>query len=193
MPDYAERGEAQAPAIWTFVTADILTFTLFFAVFMHERGKQVALFNESAVKLDAGLGLLNTLILITSGWLVALALSAARAGDRTLLRRRLLLALIVGSGFAVTKVVEYHQKISHGITLLTNDFFMFYYALTGIHFLHFLVGVGVLLWLWVSAANRELDDHFLGTVESGGLYWHMVDLLWLVLFPLLYLLLGASA
>ena len=192
MAEHADRGEARAPAIWTFITADILTFTLFFALFMHERGRQVALFNAGAVKLDAGLGLLNTLFLITSGWLVALALSAARAGDRVVLRRRLLLALIVGSGFAVTKAIEYHHKIAQGITLVSNDFFMFYFALTGIHFLHFLVGVGVLLWLWINAANEQLDGPFLGTIESGGLYWHMVDLLWIVLFPLLYLL-GVSA
>jgi len=151
----------------------------------------VALFDRSSATLDANLGLLNTLILVTSSWLVARALASARAGRRAELRRRLMAAMLVGSGFAVTKVLEYSGKISNGITLLTNDFFMFYFALTGIHFLHFIGGVAVLAWLWWSAGDEAPDGPFLGWVESGGIYWHMVDLLWIILFPMLYLL-GAS-
>ncbi|PKO89840.1 MAG: cytochrome-c oxidase [Betaproteobacteria bacterium HGW-Betaproteobacteria-12] len=190
MPEQQPRGEV--PSIWAFITADVLAFALFFVLFMAERGRQVALFDQSSLQLDANLGLLNTLILITSSWLVALGVEAARHGNRLALRRWLLLAMLVGAGFAVTKFIEYSAKIGHGITMLSNDFFMFYFALTGIHFLHFLVGIGVLLMLWMQARDRELAGSFMVWLESGGIYWHMVDLLWIVLFPMLYLL-GRSA
>lgn len=190
MPEQAARSKA--PSIWTFITADVMAFALFFVLFMIERDRQVALFDQSSILLDANLGLLNTLILITSSWLVVLGVEAARHGQRVALRRYLLLAMLVGSGFAVTKVIEYGSKISHGITMLSNDFFMFYFALTGIHFVHFLLGLGILLMLWLQARYKDLDGPFMVWIESGGIYWHMVDLLWIVLFPMLYLL-GVSA
>lgn len=181
-----------APAIWTFITADVLAFALFFTLFMLERGHQVALFDRSSSQLDVSLGLLDTLFLVTSSWLVALGVAAARQGRRAALRRRLLLAMVLGAGFAVSKCIEYGAKIAAGITMLSNDFFMFYFALTGIHFLHFIVGFGVLAMLWFKAGQQDLAGPFLPWIESGGIYWHMVDLLWIVLFPMLYLS-GATA
>jgi nitric oxide reductase NorE protein len=180
--------EQPAAAIWTFVTADVMAFGLFFLLFMIERGHDPMLFNRSAAVLDARLGVLNTLILVTSSWFMALAVHAARSGDRAAVRRLLLLAFVIGGGFAVSKGVEYAGKISHGITLLSNEFFTFYFFLTGLHFLHFLVGMGVLALLWLRVGREAPDGPFLGWIESGGIYWHMVDLLWIMLFPLLYLL-----
>jgi nitric oxide reductase NorE protein len=185
----AERSRWKEPAsIWTFVTADVMAFGFFFLLFMLERSYDPGLFNQGAAQLSARLGLLNTLILITSGWFMALAVQAARAGNRGLVRSRLALAFGVGSGFAVTKAFEYGAKISHGITLLSNEFFTFYFFLTGLHFFHFLVGMGVLAMLWFRAGREAPDGLLCGWIESGGIYWHMVDLLWIVLFPLLYLL-----
>jgi nitric oxide reductase NorE protein len=186
----AARGEAtvQAPAILTFIVADLMAFGLFFAFFMIGRRAQVALFERSAALLNADVGMLNTLILVTSSWLVVLAVRGARRGERKAVRTFLALAFVVGAGFAVTKVSEYAEKVSHGVTLLTNDFFMFYFVLTGIHFLHFLIGMGVLAMLWFKAGREAVDGPLFGWLESGGLYWHMVDLLWIVLFPMLYLL-----
>lgn len=163
-------------------------FALFFAFFMIGRHEKVALFDRSAALLNPSVGAVNTLILVTSGWLVVLAVQGARRGDRRAVRRLLALAFVVGAGFAVTKAMEYGDKLSHGITLLSNDFFMFYYVLTGIHFLHYVVGMAVLAMLWFKAGREAVDGPLLGWVESGGLYWHMVDLLWIVLFPMLYLL-----
>ena len=163
-------------------------FALFFAFFMIGRHEQAALFDRSAALLNPSVGAINTLILVTSGWLVVLAVQGARRGDRRAVRRLLALAFTVGAGFAVTKAMEYGEKLSHGVTLLSNDFFMFYYVLTGIHFLHFVVGMAVLAMLWFKAGREAVDGPLLGWVESGGLYWHMVDLLWIVLFPMLYLL-----
>jgi nitric oxide reductase NorE protein len=175
-------------AIWTFVTADVMAFGFFFLLFMIERSHDPVLFNHSAALLGTRLGMLNTLILVTSGWFMALAVQAARRGDRADVRRLLVLAFVVGGGFAVTKAVEYAAKISHGITMLSNEFFMFYFFLTGLHFFHFLVGMGVLAMLWLRVGREAPDGALCGWIESGGIYWHMVDLLWIMLFPLLYLL-----
>jgi len=102
-----------------------------------------------------------------------------------------------GLGFAAVKIIEYREKITAGITLTTNDFYMYYYIFTGLHFLHVLIGMGVLVFLWFKARaavqrKGELSDgdneKEMMLIESGASYWHMVDLLWIVLFPLLYLM-----
>jgi nitric oxide reductase NorE protein len=120
--------------------------------------------------------------------LVVTGVECARKRDRAGLLRFWAAAMMVGAGFAVTKCIEYADKFSHGVTMLTNDFFMFYFFLTGIHFLHFLVGMAALGFLWFKARAEPLEGPYLGWLESGGIYWHMVDLLWIMLFPLLYLL-----
>jgi len=159
-----------------------------FLLFMSERFKAVSLFEHSRQQLDPALGALNTLILVTSSWFVALAVHSARAGQREAVIRYLGAGMLVGTGFAVSKIFEYSHKISSGITLLTNDFFMFYFALTGLHFLHFLIGMVVLAICITKCRNDPLDAKYLVWIESSGCYWHMVDLLWIVLFPMMYLL-----
>jgi len=188
-PDHSRMENAKsAPAIWTFITADVMAFGMFFVLFMRQRTVDPALFNSASMKLDVRLGVINTLILITSSWLVVLGVERARRRDRAGLLRFWAIAMAVGAGFAVTKCIEYADKFSHGVTMLTNDFFMFYFFLTGIHFLHFLVGMAALGFLWFKARVEPLDGPYLGWLESGGIYWHMVDLLWVMLFPLLYLM-----
>ena len=174
--------------VWFFLTADVFSFALFFAVFMVARHDAIELFEASRQQLDLGIGLLNTVILLTSSWLMALAVLEARKGDRARLVRYLSFSLLVGSGFAISKAYEYSTKITSGITLSTNDFFMYYFAFTGIHFLHFLVGIGVLIICLVKARSGPLDGRYRVFIESAGCYWHMVDLLWIVLFSMIYLL-----
>lgn len=183
-----QRRLAGDEGVWFFITADITMFAVFFALFVVERYKAVALFETSRQKLDPVLGVLNTLILLSSSWLVALAVHSARSGRRDAVQRYLTLGMLVGAGFAVSKIFEYWQKISHGITLLSNDFFMFYFALTGLHFLHFVIGMVVLAVCLAKSRTDALDQKYIVWIESSGCYWHMVDLLWIVLFPMLYLL-----
>lgn len=179
------------PSIWAFIAADCFSFAIFFAVFMSERLGKASLFDESARRLDARLGLLNTLILICSSGLVAAGVAAAQKGDLSEARRWLWRGVIVGGGFGVVKIVEYSSKVLHGLTPLTNDFFMFYYALTGVHFLHYLIGLAVLFVLIRKTRSATIaDSNTLLWINSGGIYWHMVDLLWVFLFPMLYLLGG---
>ena len=183
-----QRRLAGDEGVWFFITADITMFAVFFALFVVERYKAVALFEISRQKLDPVLGVLNTLILLSSSWLVALAVHSARSGRCHAVQRYLTLGMLVGAGFAVSKIFEYWQKISHGITLLSNDFFMFYFALTGLHFLHFVIGMVVLAVCLAKSRTDALDQKYVVWIESSGCYWHMVDLLWIVLFPMLYLL-----
>lgn len=178
----------QVPGVLVFIIADMIVFCMLFAGFMIERRAQLAVFDQSAATLDVRLGVLNTLILVTSGLFVALAVHAARDGRRRAARIWLLASFGVGAGFGVTKLVEYSSKIGHGITMHTNDFYMFYYALTGAHFLHFLGGMVALATLWFLAGREPVNGRLFGLIESGALYWHMVDLLWIFIFPMLYLL-----
>lgn len=182
-----DQQGASVPGILTFILADMIIFGLLFIGFMVERSGQLALFNQSAASLDVWLGMLNTLILVSSGLCVVVAVNAARAGRAAAVRFWLLWSFLIGAGFGINKVIEYGAKISHGITMLSNDFYMFYYVLTGMHFLHFLVGMVVLVVLWVRAWREPVDGPLFGIIESGALYWHMVDLLWIVIFPMLYL------
>ena len=173
--------------VWLFISADVCAFALFFMLFTWGRFHNPELYQLSRQALDANIGLLNTLILLTSSLCMVLAVEAAREGSRSLTLRWLALTMLVGSGFAVTKVIEYTTKIRAGITMLSNEFFMYYFVFTGIHFLHFLVGLGVLAVCLHKARTDALDARFRTWIESSGCYWHMVDLLWIVLFPLLYL------
>ncbi|MGE0486450.1 MAG: cytochrome c oxidase subunit 3 [Gammaproteobacteria bacterium] len=186
-PDSAGR---RVPSIWMFLAADSITFSIFFLVFMIERVKQPALFAASARSLDASTGLVNTMILITGSWLVALALDRSRQGDGAATRRLLLAAAGVSSGFAVVKGFEYAAKVGAGITPVTNDFYAFYYALTGFHLVHYLLGMAALVYL-ASTVRAQLGDPRYGVwLESGALFWHLVDLLWIFIFAMLYLLGG---
>jgi nitric oxide reductase NorE protein len=184
----SELRAGQVPGVLVFIMADMVVFGMLFIGFMTERMKQPALFDQSAAALDVRLGVLNTLILVTSGLFVVLAVNAAKAGQRAATRRWLLVSMLVGAGFGVTKMLEYSVKIGHGITMHTNDFYMFYYALTGAHFLHFVGGMVALAALWFMAGREPVDGKLSGVIESGALYWHMVDLLWIFIFPMLYLL-----
>ena len=187
VPPARPRVLAGDPGVWLFIAADVVAFGLFFLLFTWGRLHAPEVYESSRQALDVRLGLANTLILVTSGWFMALAVEAAREGARTRTIRCLALAMLVGSAFAVTKVVEYTGKIQAGISMLTNEFFMYYFVFTGIHFIHFLAGMVVLAVCLHKARTQALDEGCQRWITSSACYWHMVDLLWIVLFPLLYL------
>lgn len=189
--DHRRKIASELPGdsgVWLFLTADVCLFAVYFFVFMNARLADLELYEESRRQLSATLGLANTLILLTSSWLVALAVAAARAADRDAIVRFLKLAIGVGGAFAVTKIVEYSLKIHAGITVTTNEFFGYYFGFTAIHFFHFLIGMGVLGVCLAKARREAIDERYVVWIESSGCYWHMVDLLWIVLFAMLYLL-----
>jgi nitric oxide reductase NorE protein len=176
-------GEA---GIWVFIFGDMLVFGLFFVTYLHYRGGDTSLYVEAQRELNQTLGLINTLLLLTSSWCVAQAVTAIRRGRVSVAPKLFAAGFALGLGFVVVKLVEYGEKISAGITLLTNDFFMFFFMFTGIHMLHVLIGLGVLGFLF-SLSRREAAVEHVQSLESGGAFWHLVDLLWIVLFALFYL------
>ena len=173
--------------VWFFIFADMCAFALFFLIFSVGRMAQPALYEAARQQLDLNLGLANTIILLTSGAFMAAANRQARSGNWNAARRNLLLTLATGSLFAATKAFEWGTKLQHGIGLTTSEFFTYYFVFTGIHFLHFVVGIAVLIVL-ISRCRTDLPQaERLRWIEAGGAYWHMVDLLWIVLFAMLYL------
>jgi nitric oxide reductase NorE protein len=174
--------------IWFFIAGDLCLFTVCFLLFMSGRMDAPAEFERSRETLHLGLGLVNTLVLLSSSYFMARAVVASRHHFRAHVVRNLSLALGIGAIFAVVKVFEYGSKFKVGISPVTNDFFMYYFVLTGLHLLHYLGGLVALLVPLVRARENTLDAGYIRWIESVGVYWHMVDLIWIFLYPMLYLL-----
>ena len=171
-----------------FVGVDMMFFFLLFMLVMTGRRDKPGVFEAGRLTLDADFGGINTLILLTSSWFMVLAVDAAKRDRLAEIPRWLLAAFACGVAFGVSKAFEYGAKIAAGITPATSDFYMYYYILTGFHLLHVVGGSVMLLVFWRMARRGAFGSGRLAVIESGGLYWHMVDLLWILLFPLLYLM-----
>ena len=175
-------------AIWFFILAEMLAFAVFFSAYAFARARHVEEFNLYQQTLDRNLGALNTVLLITGSWFVVLAVQAAHHDNRPAISRNILLGWLCGAGFLVVKVVEYAAKFGAGISMSTNTFYMFYISLTFFHFMHVILGMVILAILWVQALQGVYGSHDAHGLESGAAYWHMVDLLWIILFPLVYVM-----
>ena len=173
--------------VWIFIFGDMMIFSLFFLVYLYYRNLDIETFTASQVLLNQNLGAINTILLLTSSWFVAMGLHFARRKGTRASARLFFLAFLCGVGFGVVKFFEWGAKISAGHTLTSSEFFMYYYIFTGVHFLHVIIGMLVLLFLVQKARKDHCAAGDISIYESGGAYWHMVDLLWIVLFPLLYL------
>ena len=178
-------GEA---GIWLFVAGDMVMFSLLFVIFLYYRGQNVDVFARSREHMNQVFGALNTVLMLSSSWFVAMAVQAARRGCLQLTRRLLTGAFLCGASFGVVKVFEYTEKISAGIVLTTNDFYIYYFVFTGIHMVHVLLAMGVLAFLTSHMRGPIQHTNALRNLESGATFWHLVDLLWIVLFALFYLL-----
>ena len=178
--------------IWVIVYIELITFGLLFLGYAFSRRADVALFNESQLLLDQRLGFVNTLILITSSYFVVKAIEAIKLVDRkkasALASRWLGMAMSLGFLFLVIKMTEFSDKFSQGINLSTNTFFMFYLLLTAFHFMHVILGVIILFNIRqkTKLGGYTIEDH--KGMETGATYWHLIDLLWIVLFPLVYII-----
>lgn len=179
-----DDGSRQMPGILVFVLADIASFLLFLVAFMVERSGSPIVFDQSAALLDRRYGIANTLVLVTSGFCVAAAERLHAEGDAGA-RRWLFAGITVGGLFALIKGLEYHAKIAAGIWPTTNAFFGYYFVLTGLHFLHYAAGMVLLTVLALGRFRARAD--YSAWLRGGAIYWHMVDVIWFFLFPLLYL------
>lgn len=174
--------------VWVFVGADMMFFAVLFLSFMLGRKEAPELFEAGRVTLSPDFGGINTLILLTSSWFVVLALEAARRDRFAGISRWLMAAFLCGVAFGISKAFEYGAKLHAGITPATSDFYMYYFVLTGFHLLHVIGGSIMLLVFWKMSRRQAFASKQLVVLECGATYWHMVDLLWIVLFPLLYLM-----
>lgn len=174
-------------AIWIFIYAELLVFGAFFVTYIISRSQNIDLFNESQLILDKRLGLLNTLVLITSSFFVVKAVNAIKRDEKSNTVFWLGASILTGFIFIITKSYEFYTKSNEGIDLSTNTFYTFYLSMTYFHFLHVILGLVILIAILIKAklGGYSSNDH-LG-VETGAAYWHMVDLVWIILFPLVYL------
>jgi nitric oxide reductase NorE protein len=174
--------------VWVFIGADAVIFAILFASFMQDRLHNPAMYEASRHTLNMNLGGIDTLILLTSSWSVALAIQAIKRDLVDRVPRYLLGGVLTGLMFVVSKSFEYFQKFAHGIMPGTDAFYMWYFTLTGIHLTHVLVGTSLLTYLWIKSRRGAYSSSHRAVPESVASFWHLVDLLWIVLFPLLYLL-----
>lgn len=173
--------------MWVFIFGDMTVFAMLFGVYLYYRGQDAAQFNQSQTSLSQTFGVANTLILLTSSLLVVTALRAVRRGCAPLARGLIYGAMLCGLIFIINKVIEYSDKIGHGLVPATNQFFMYFYVMTGLHLFHVVIGLGLLRFVVELTRRPILGAREQSYLEGSACFWHMVDLLWIVIFPLLYL------
>lgn len=200
--DSMERQTRAATfGMWLFLGSEILFFSGLFAIYWSMRARYGEVFLEAARHSKLAIGTANTVILLVSSYFVALGSSAPkrRASNRTAVWC-LLLAAALGIAFLTLKGIEYSEHFREGIypaglyhfkELPQNGarmFFTLYFFMTGLHAIHVIIGVGLLLWLARRASRGDFDHEYYTPIELGGMYWHLVDIIWLFLWPCFYLL-----
>jgi len=204
------QKESATLGMWAFLVQEVLFFGAFFTVYTVHRNLYYKVFEASSHHLDWKLGAFNTAVLICSSLTMALAVHAAAEGKRGAIVAWLLATVLLGSAFLSVKVVEYHQKwvdqlipglrwgsiehVGHELHLSGADvdhaqlYFSLYFGMTGLHALHMIIGIPIILWLARRAWRGDFGPVYSTPVELTGLYWHFVDIVWIFLFPLLYLI-----
>ena len=167
------------PMMWVLVFSELVAFGLFLGAFIVARAVNPAMFASGQTELNLTLAGCNTIVLVSSGWAAARGAASARADRGRRARLWLLLAMALGCTFVAVKLVEYAGETGGGIGIETSVFFTLYFLLTGFHLLHVCLGIVIL-----AVVCRRADPV---DVETGTVFWHMVDLVWIVMFPIVYL------
>ena len=196
-----QQKEASSLGMWVFLVTEILFFGGLFLAYTIYRWQNARAFAHASLHMDIALGTVNTAVLICSSLTMAMAVHSAAAGRRKLLILFLVATMILGGAFLGIKAVEYTDHIRHHLfpgpgfhyavpadARAAEMFFSLYFAMTGLHALHMVVGLGQLTTLLVLARRRRFSPGYYTPVEISGLYWHFVDIVWIFLFPLLYLI-----
>ncbi|MFB3904809.1 MAG: cytochrome c oxidase subunit 3 family protein [Acidobacteriota bacterium] len=197
--DLNQQKEATSLGMWTFLITEVLFFGGLFAGYAEYRHRFPQAFTGGSHHLDIVLGTINTAVLITSSLTMAMAVHAAQLGKRRKTALFLLVTIAFGLVFLGIKAVEYTHKYQEGLIpgpsfgLQGNDrqqmlFFAFYFLMTGMHALHMVIGVALVSIIAFLAWRGRYSPEYYGPVEVTGLYWHFVDIVWIFLFPLLYLI-----
>ena len=211
--DGAQQLETAKLGVWLFLGSELLFFGALFAAYGVYRANHPDIFHYGQHFLDYRLGALNTLVLIGSSLTAAWSVRSAQLGDQRNLQRMLIVTFLLASVFLVVKYIEYSHKLHHGVfwgaafaptaemlaelpRAVANApipehagrFFSIYFVMTGLHGIHVTVGMGLYLWLFRRARRGDFGPGYYGPVDGVALYWHIVDLIWIFLFPLLYLI-----
>jgi cytochrome c oxidase subunit 3 len=199
----AQQKDASTLGMWIFLITEIMFFGGMFLVYTVYRGAYPLVFAVASTSLDVYLGAANTVVLLCSSFTMVLAVRAAQLGQRNAIVLFLVLTLLLGGVFLGVKAYEWKDKFEEhhipGPTFhldkISPDqqghaqlFFSLYFAMTGLHALHMVIGVGILTMLILQARKGRFSADYMTPVDVAGLYWHFVDIIWIFLFPLLYLI-----
>ena len=205
--DMEQQRETSTFGMWMFLLTEIMFFGGLFCAYLVYRASYYQAFVEGSGKMNIWLGATNTAVLICSSLSMALAVRAAQTGKRKLMAMLLVITIIFGFGFLGIKAIEYHEhwenhefpgpsfhfqtgNPNHPATdpVHTEIYFSLYWAMTGLHALHMIIGIGLVAWIMFAGLAGAYGPLYYSPVENVGLYWHFVDLVWIYLFPLLYLI-----
>jgi cytochrome c oxidase subunit 3 len=197
---FEQQFDATKIGMWLFLATEVLLFGGLFVGFALQQAAHPQAFYEAHHHLDKTLGALNTVVLLFSSFTMVMGVHAAQTNQQKKLIRYLLITLVCAGIFLVVKFFEYNHKIHEGLLpgrfyshkgdTVPNQFifFSFYFMMTGLHGLHVLGGMAAITWTLLKARKGTFDSTYYGPVDLVGLYWHLVDLIWIYLFPLLYLI-----
>jgi cytochrome c oxidase subunit 3 len=204
-----QQRDASSLGMWAFLATEVMFFGGLFCAYLIYRLMYFADFGAASKTLDVKLGATNTAVLICSSLTVVLAVWAAQTGRRMMLVGNLALTLVLGMAFLGIKGIEYREKFEKhhvpGTSFQFHEsvpghpdqyanpqhaqiFFALYFVMTGLHALHMIIGIGIFVWLLMMGWKGRFTPEYNTPVEMGGLYWHFVDIIWIYLFPLLYLI-----
>jgi cytochrome c oxidase subunit III len=197
-PDHSHKDyEGAKLGMWLFLFTEILLFGGLFILYSAYRARYPTEFHEGGQHLNVFIGVANTLILLTSSLTVALSLSAIKKGDRKAAILCLIATIFLGTVFLINKGIEWSGEIHHGLypnsPLLSQQakgdqiFFGLYYSMTGLHGLHVIAGITVLSIMLAFVIKKKISSVDCNKLENAGLYWHLVDVIWIFLLPLFYL------
>lgn len=196
--DFDQQRESHTLGMWAFLASEVMFFGAVFVALAIYRANYAEAFAAASNELSVPLGTFNTIVLIGSSLTMALAVRAGQLGQNKSIVGYLAATIGLSLVFFGVKTVEYASKFEHHLLPGENFtdhfehaqselFFGFYFAMTGLHALHMVIGVGIMVWFALKAARGKFTSEYNTPIEMLGLYWHFVDLVWIFLFPLLYL------
>lgn len=192
--------ETAKQGIWLFMATEVLMFGAIFAAYAIFHSLYPAMFAEGASHLDWKMGFINTCVLLVSSYTMAMAIQSLQSKNGKKAVPYLAITLVCGAIFMVIKYMEYTHKFHMGIypgkwfayegAQHSNLalYFSFYFVMSGLHGIHVLIGMCLITWVMLRAMRGDFDEHYYTPVEGVGLFWHIVDLIWIYLFPVLYLI-----
>lgn len=197
-----QQREATSLGMWVFLVQEVMFFGGLFLAYVVYRNTYIAAFTEASHHLNYILGGANTAVLICSSFTMAMAVRAAQLGKKRALVTFLILTVLLGLAFLGVKAFEYHEKfVDHLVPGSSFEwkanpslkgqveiFYSLYFIMTGMHALHMVIGVGIMSYLIVRSMQGMYTPKYYSPVELSGLYWHFVDIVWIFLFPFLYLI-----